>query len=110
KFLVEFMQRRRGREIERAKIRVKHGNRYGEVIMLEATAFIIHDIDKEEKELSKAVVRPDGSLESIQSATIEELEKALAKLEIPPKTFIKEPILEDLRKIFGKDVEGLVNY
>jgi uncharacterized protein (UPF0332 family)/predicted nucleotidyltransferase len=110
KFLVEFMQRRRGRELERAKIRVKHGSRYGEVIMLENEAFIIHDIDKEEKELSKAVLRPDGSLGSIQSATLEELEKALAKLEIPPKTFIKEPIFEDLKKIFGKDVEVLVNY
>ncbi|MBU0536477.1 MAG: nucleotidyltransferase domain-containing protein, partial [Nanoarchaeota archaeon] len=35
KFLVEYMQRKRGRELERAKIRVKHGERYGEVLLLE---------------------------------------------------------------------------
>ncbi len=110
KFLVEYMQRKRGREIERAKIRVKHGNRYGEVILLEDTAFIIHDIDHEEKELSKAKINPDGSLGNPERTTLEEMEKALAKFEIPPKVFIKEPIFEDLKKIFGKDVEVLVNY
>ena len=110
KFLVEFMQRKRGRELERAKIRVKHGNRYGEVILLEDTAYIIHDIDHEEKELSKAKIKQDGSLETIEKSSLEELEKALAKIEIPPKVFIKEPIFEDLKRIFGKDVEVLVNY
>ena len=110
KFLVEYIQRKRGRELERAKIRIKHGNRYGEVILLEDTAFIIHDIDNEEKELSKAKINPDGSLSIVQKSSLEELEKALAKVEIPPKAFIKEPIFEDLKRIFGKDVEVLVNY
>ncbi len=31
-------------------------------------------------------------------------------MEIPPKVFIKEPIFEDLKRVFGKDVEVLVNY
>ena len=110
KFLVEYMQRKRGRELERAKIRVKHGNRYGEVILLGEDAFIIHDIDHEEKELSKAKIKPDGSLGTIEKSSLEELEKALAKIEIPPKVFIKEPIFEDLKRVFGKDVEVLVNY
>jgi len=110
KFLVEYLQRKRGRELERAKIRVKHGNRYGEVILLDKEAFIIHDIDNEEKELSKAKIKEDGSLGTTQKSSLEELEKALAKVEIPPKVFIKEPIFEDLKSIFGKDVEILVNY
>ncbi|MCH8003287.1 MAG: nucleotidyltransferase domain-containing protein [Nanoarchaeota archaeon] len=110
KFLVEYIQRKRGREIERAKIRVKHGNRYGEVILLGKEAFIIHDIDHEEKELSKAKIKEDGSLGTTQKSSLEELEKALAKVKIPPKVFIKEPIFEDLKSIFGKDVEILVNY
>ena len=49
KFIVEYIQRKRGRELERTKIRVKHGNKYGEVILLDDTAFIIHDLDEEEK-------------------------------------------------------------
>ncbi|MFH1317367.1 MAG: nucleotidyltransferase domain-containing protein [Candidatus Woesearchaeota archaeon] len=110
KFLVEYMQRKRGRELERAKIRVKHGNRYGEVLLLGDEAYIIHDIDHEEKEISKAKIKPDGSLGTTQKSNLEELEKALVKLEIVPKVFIKQPIFEDLKNIFGKDVEVLLNY
>ena len=110
KFLVEYLQRKRGRELERAKIRVKHGNRYGEVILLDKEAFIIHDIDHEEKELSRAKIREDGSLGTTHKCSLADLEKALAKVEIPPKVFIKEPIFEDLKNIFGKDVKILVNY
>lgn len=110
KFLVEYIQRKRGRELERTKIRVKHGSKYGEVILLDNIAFIIHDIDSEEKKLSKAKINPDGSLSTIQKSSLEELEKFLAKVEIPPKVFIKEPIFEDLKRIFGRDVEVLINY
>jgi len=110
KFLVEYIQRKRGKELERAKIRVKHGNRYGEVILLGDEAFIIHDIDHEEKELSKAKIKPNGSLAVIEKSSLEDLEKSLAKVSIPPKVFIKEPIFEDLKRVFGKDVEVLVNY
>jgi uncharacterized protein (UPF0332 family)/predicted nucleotidyltransferase len=110
KFLVEYMQRKRGRELERAKIRVKHGNRFGEVLLLGDVAFIIHDIDHEEKEISKAKIKEDGSLGTTQKSSLEDLEKSLAKVQIPPKVFIKEPIFENLKDIFGKDVEVLVNY
>ncbi|MBI4150276.1 nucleotidyltransferase domain-containing protein [Candidatus Woesearchaeota archaeon] len=110
RFMVEYLQRKRGRELERTRIRVKHGERYGEVILLDNTAFIIHDIDQPEKEISKAPIKPDGSLGTTEPATMEELEKNLARFEIPPKVFIKEPIFENLKNIFGKDVEVLINY
>ena len=110
KFLIEYIQRKRGRELERTKIRVKHGNRYGEVILLDDTAFIVHDIDHEEKEISKAPITPDGGIGTPEKSSLEEMEKHLAKIEIPPKVFIKEKIFEDLKRVFGKDVEVLVNY
>ncbi len=110
KFMIEHLQRKRGRELERAKIRVKHGNRYGEVILLDDVAFIIHDIDHEEKEISKAPIKPDGSLGTPEPTTMEEFEKHLVKIELPNKVFIKEPIFEDLKNLFGKDVEILLNY
>ena len=110
KFLVEYMQRKRGIEIERARIRVKHGNRYGEVLLLDKEAYIIHDLDHEEKEISKARIKPDGSLGVPEKSSLEEMEHALANVQIPPKVFIKEPIFEDLKRFFGKDVEVLVNY
>ena len=110
KFLVEHMQRKRGRELERLKIRVKHGNKFGEIILLGDEAYIIHDIDNEEKELSKAKINSDGSLAVIEKSSLEELEKALAKIGTPQRTSIKEPIFEDLKRVFGKDVEILMNY
>jgi len=110
RFMVEYLQRKRGRELEKTKIRVKHGNRYGEVLLLGDTAFIIHDIDQKDKEVSRAKINKDGSLGTPQPSNLEELEKHLAKIEIPQKAFIKAPIFTNLERIFGKDVEILVTY
>jgi len=110
KFLVEYMQRKRGREIERTKIRVKYGNKFGEVILLGDMAFVIHDIDQEEKTITKAKILPNGAMSHSEDSSLEEFEQHVAKVEIPSKVFIKEPIFEDLKKIFGKDVEVLINY
>ncbi len=110
RFLIEHIQRKRGRELEKAKIRVKHGNQYGEVLLVGDDVFIIHDIDHEEKEISQGKLTESGSITGIHRSSLEELEKVLAKTEIPPKVFIKEKIFEDLKSIFGKDVEILVNY
>ena len=104
------MQRKRSRELERLKIRVKHGDKFGEVILLNNEAYITYDIDSEEKEISKAGINADGSLSTIEKSSLEELEKAIAKVEVPQKTSIKEPIFEDLKRIFGKDVEILMGY
>lgn len=110
KFMVEYLQRKRGRELERAKIRVKYGDSYGEVLLLEKEAFITYDLDKEKKEIAKASVKEDGSFGNLSKTSLEELEKAIASANIPPKVFIKEAIFEDLKKIFGKNVEILVSY
>ncbi|MBW3013058.1 nucleotidyltransferase domain-containing protein [Candidatus Woesearchaeota archaeon] len=108
--LVEFMQRKRGLELERTKIRVKYGPKFGEVTLLDDVAFIVPDIDAEEKEFLKAKIKPDGSLAKEEKSSIEEYEDALAKVKIPKRAFIKEPIFEDLKKIFGKDVEILISF
>ena len=110
KVLIEHIQRTRGRELERAKIRVKHGKRYGEVLLLDDFAFIIHDIDNEQKEISRAKVDADGNLKDIKASSLEEMEKSMMKMNIPPKVFIKEKTFENLKGIFGKDVEILVNF
>ncbi|MGV8086455.1 MAG: nucleotidyltransferase domain-containing protein [Candidatus Woesearchaeota archaeon] len=110
KFLVEYVQRKRGKELERVKIRVKHGNRFGEVILLGKEAYIIHDVDNETKEISKATVTSDGKLIDVKESSLEELEKAVVSTEIVQKTFIKEALFEQLKAVFGKDVEILINY
>ncbi len=110
RFLVEYMQRKRARELDRMKIRVKHGNKFGEVTLLGNEAYVIHDIDSEQKEISKAKLNENGSLGALEKSSFEEMEKALAKVETSQKTSIREPIFEDLKNIFGKDFEILMSY
>jgi len=108
--IVEYMQRKRGRELERTRIRIKHGEqKFGEVTLLGDTAYIVEDIDQAEKQVTKAKINPDGSLGATSKSSLEDMEKDLAEISIPKRVFIKEPIFEDLRKIFGKDVEVQVN-
>jgi uncharacterized protein (UPF0332 family)/predicted nucleotidyltransferase len=110
RFLVEYMQRKRGKEFERAKIKVKHGEKYGEVILLDKFAFVIPDIDAKDRKYEKAKINPDGSLGTLVDSSIEEFEKALASVKLHQKAFVKEPIFEDLKNIFGRDVEVMINY
>jgi uncharacterized protein (UPF0332 family)/predicted nucleotidyltransferase len=110
RFMVEYIQRKRGIEIEKAKIRIKYGEKYGEVLLLGDKAYIIHDIDSEEKTVTKADLKQDGSMDKIKQSSFEELEKDIANMENFSRVFIKEPIFEDMRKLFGKNVEILVNY
>ena len=107
-FMVEYLQRIRGRELEKTRVRVKHGDKYGEVTLLGKVAFIVQDMDQEEKEVSKAPINPDGGLGVVEKTTMEDFEKHLASVTIPPRVFIKEPLFEDLKRVFGRDVEILV--
>ncbi len=110
KYIVEHIQRKRARELDRARIRVKHGDKYGEVLLLGNKAFVVHDIDKEEREVSKGMLDKSGSISGLKQTNLEEFEKEIAKVEIPDKVFIKEKTFEDIKKIFGTDVSILVNY
>src|SRR3989344_1242603 len=110
KFLIEYLQRKRGKELERAKIRIKHGEKYGEVLLLDSEAFIVYDTDAEKPTVTKAPIRPDGGLGTTKESSLEEMEKAIAAKPLPQRVFIKEPIFEKLRELFGKDVEVLMSY
>jgi uncharacterized protein (UPF0332 family) len=108
--LIEYVQRKRGLEIEKAKIRIKYGDKFGEIFLLLDEAFVIDDIDAEIKEIHKAKILPNGGLGRLEKSNLKELEDKIATCKIPNKVFIKEKIFEDLRKIYGKDIEVLVNY
>ncbi len=110
--LVEYSQRKRGIELERAKIRFKHGDQFGEALLLDNIAFITTDINAKEKEIAKAKINKQGGLEDIKKSSLEELNEVLSKKTdiIPQKVFIKEKIFEDLRNLFGRDVEILISY
>ncbi len=110
RFLVEYMQRKRGLELERAKVRVKFGETFGEITLLDTIAFIVHDIDAKDRKISKAPIKPDGSLGTMEDSDLEEFEKALVGAKFPQRVFVKEPLFEDMKRIFGKHVEVLLHY
>ncbi len=110
KYLIEYMQRKHVEELEKLRIRVKYGeDKYGEVMILENQAFIIHNLGEENKKVSKAELDKDGLFVNIVDSSVDELENALAKAKTPSKISLKEKIFENLKKIFGKDVEIVIN-
>ncbi len=110
KALSEYIQRKRGYELERAKIRVKYGNQFAEVLLLDKLAFIITDIDAKKKEVQKATIKEDGSLTNIKKSDFIELDKYLAKAIIPKNVFIKQKTFDSLKNLFGEDIKILVSY
>ncbi|MBL7100325.1 MAG: hypothetical protein ISS23_00030 [Nanoarchaeota archaeon] len=109
KMLIEFIQRSRGVEIERAKIRFKYGDKFGEVTLLDNIAFITPDLENMEK-VQKAAINKEGGLENVKKSNMVEMEKHTKDIKIPEKVFIKEKIFESLKSLFGKDVQVLISY
>ncbi|MBI2507504.1 hypothetical protein HYV89_00975 [Candidatus Woesearchaeota archaeon] len=107
--LLDYIQFKRARELERVTIRVKCDNKLGEVMLFDNTAFIIEDSAKKDK-IGKGKIGSDGSIINIEQSNLEELENFIAKEKIPKNVFIKEKTFESLKTIFGKDIEILVGY
>ena len=107
--LIGYLQRKRGVELSRSKIQIKYGDKYAEVLLLDKIAFIILDIDAKEREVQKANLTNEGGLKDIKKSSLEELEGHIKGIKLPKHVFIKEKLFEDLKNLFGKDIEILVN-
>jgi len=106
--LLEHVQRKRSFELERSKIRFKHGDKIGELLILDKVAFITQDLNEKDKKIMKISLNSDGSLGEVFNSNMQELEDALLKEKTPSKLFIKEKIFEDLKKVIGKDIEIMI--
>ncbi len=107
KFLVDYMQRKRMKDLERVKLRIKRGETISEIVLLGNTAFITMDVAGNRR-MQKAAINNDGSLGATSKCTPEDFEKALAKIAVTSKIILKEPLFESLKKIFGKDYEVII--
>jgi len=107
--LIELIQRKRGAELEKTKFRLKYGDKFAEIMLLENVAYIIYDLDAEDKKITKAKLTKEGKLTNIEESSMEEYEDALINSKIPKKAFIKHAIFDDLKKLFGNDIEILIN-
>jgi uncharacterized protein (UPF0332 family) len=109
KFMVEHIQRKRGRDIERARIRVKHGEKFGEVLLLDNQVFIIRDVEAEHKDIQKGEL-VNGKIKNLMKSNFEEMEHAMANAKPPAKVFLQESLFEDIKRVFGSGVEILMNW
>ena len=107
--LIDYIQFKRARELDKVTVRVKYNNKFGEVILFDDIAFIIEDSAKKDK-IGKGKVGKDGSIHGIEQSNLEELENFVAKEKIPKNVFIKEKTFESLKTIFGNEIEILVGY
>ncbi len=106
KELVEYMERKRSKELEKAKFRVKHGDCFGEVIVLGRVAFIVKE-SGEGREVLRAELSPQGSIEEVSQSSQEQLDEALSSF-TAKEVYLKEAFVKDLEKVFGKDFEILL--
>ncbi|MBI2671227.1 hypothetical protein HYX18_04605 [Candidatus Woesearchaeota archaeon] len=111
RIISDHLQRKKLFEIEKSKIRFKHGNKIGELIAFEKNLFIAEDIkdnkDKEKK-IIKVSLNDNDRLGEVYDSNNQELEDALSKEKMHSKFSINEKLLEDLKKIYNEDIEILV--
>ncbi len=105
KNILEFIQRKRGFERERSKVKFKYGEKEGELYLLEKKVFLIKDI--KEKEVMKANFNENGSLGNLTKSSQEELEEELKNIKAHD-IYLKEKTLDSLKQLIGKEVEILV--
>jgi len=105
KNVLEFIQRKRGFEKERVKVKFKYENKEGEIYLLEKKAFIIKDL--KEKDILKCSLHENGNLSNFAKSSFEELEKELKDVK-QQEVYLKEKTVESLKNLIGKEVEILV--
>ena len=107
--LIDYVQFKKAREIERITLKVKYGDKSGEVIIFDDAVFIIEDSVKKEK-IGKGKIGKDGDIVNIQESNMAEFEKFILMDRAPKNIFLKEKTFESLKQIFGKDVQILMGY
>ena len=109
KSIAEFIQRKREFELERVRVRIKYGNKYGDVFIFDNVVFIIEDIDAKEKVVSRASLK-SGKLKDIKKSSMLDFEKFTKDVKIHSRVFVKDKLVNDLKGIFGKDIEIMIGY
>ena len=107
--LMDHLQRKRFRELDKVTLRIKSNDKYSEIIILEDNAFIIDDIKRRDI-VGLAKINKDGSLGEVNKSSAKELEENLDKKKIEKNVFVKEALFKSLKELFGKDMEILIGY
>ncbi|MBI4017109.1 MAG: nucleotidyltransferase domain-containing protein [Candidatus Aenigmarchaeota archaeon] len=107
KVVVEYIQRKRVHELQRAKVRVQYDKRFGELTIVGENVFVVKDIDSADRKFEVGKLKPDGSIGPLEDTSYDNFEKAISKSALP-KVSVTEPFFLSLKLIFGKDVKVLM--
>ena len=106
RYVAEYIQRKRSSEFSRAKLVFKHGDKHGELLLLEDKVYIVPDT--QDQKVLVAEESSKGGLKNVKESDVTKMEHDLANKK-PKSVSIKQQLLEDLKKHIGKDVEILLS-
>jgi len=107
--LLEYIQRTRSADLDKARIRVRVGDRLGDMYVFGRTVVILKDIDAAQKEFLKSTLQENGGLGEVQPCAIEEFEHTLAKGQAPHPVRVTQALFESVRKVFGPTAEIILH-
>lgn len=107
RYLLEHIQRKRGSELEQAKLRVQHQERVGELLFVGEEVFVVFDVSADIKELQR-VKRTKKGFSAPVDVSEEEYEKAVSAA-APVSLVIDEELFVLVKKLFGSDARILVS-
>ncbi|MFT4312477.1 MAG: nucleotidyltransferase domain-containing protein [Candidatus Woesearchaeota archaeon] len=105
--LVEYIERVQSKNLAKTRIRVKYGEKIGEVFIFGQLAYAILDVLAQEREYVTAHITPTGGFGKVSSCNVQEFEKALVQETVPKDFTIKSKTYSDLKTLFGTEVEVL---
>ena len=105
KSILEFIQRKRGFERERSKLRFKYGEKQGELYIIQNKIYIVKDL--KEKDIVKGNLENNGKITNVSKSSQEELESEFKNIK-NEDIFLKDKTIESLKEIIGQDVEILI--
>jgi len=103
--LIDHIQRKRSIEFEKTKLRIKYGEKFAEVVVLGDMLFVIKDMESADKSVLQAKITKMGVLLDKQDISLEAFEELLLSTTVPPKAPLKIALFDELKKIFGDDME-----
>ena len=108
--MIEMVQRKKSVDMDRSRVRVSYGDKkLGEFVILGDKVFVVKDIISKDKEVLSGIFLKNGCLGELKKSDLKELEEALVKQDSFKKVSFNENTFSDLKKIFGDNVEVLIN-
>ncbi len=107
RILTQQLQRKKFLGIEETKIKFKANNKNGEIILLDNKIFIIEN-KKTKKQIKKAELDSKGNIGKLSETNTIDLENTLLTKQLLRENNLKLKTIEDLRKIYGKDIEFIL--